>query len=239
MKRLIVVLAVAVAVLVALLWWRSRSSSDQDSESSRRPVAAPTLVPGGGTDPNHRPPRMPVGARDLPPPPEDFNPGQAKMPLPNRTEKLRNGEFPILPPSFEDSAKRAKFRAWWEREYRRRAQVYTANNPGDYPSDEELGALLDRFYDDGEPPRPGETPDEYDQRHQEWFETWRDLTAAYGTPPKTVISFGGDPQFGDPEPPPVVPQGAAPLEPDPTRPTRPASDVSPDTPNLGPARPRN
>ncbi len=234
MKRLIVVLAVAVAVLVAVLWWRSRSgSAGGDEVADNRPMPTPKLVQGGG-NPNDLPARMPVGARDLPPPPADFNPGQPETPLPNRTEKLRQGEFPLLPPRFDDAAKRAQFRAWWEREYHRRAKVYTANNPGDYPSDEELGAMLDRFYDDGEPPKPGETPEEYDERQQKWFDTWRDLTAAYGTPPKTVISFGGDPQFGQPEPPPVLPEGGEPLQPDLTRPT--VSDAPSDTPDFGPAR---
>ena len=237
MKRLIVVLALAVAVLIAVLWWRSRPRPDSaKSVAAGRQVATPKLVQGGGA--GEPPARLPVGARDLPPPPADFNPGETTSAVPNRVDKLRKGEFPLLPPSFDNAEDRAKFRAWWAREYHRRAKIYTDNNPGDYPSDEELGAMLDRFYADGEPPRPGESPDGYDERRQKWFETWRDLTAAYGTPPKTVLSFGGDPQFGDPEPPPVVPDGAGPLKPDPTRPTRSADSVSDDTPALGPARPR-
>jgi len=117
MKRLIVVLAVAVAVLVAVLWWRSRTgSAGGDEVADNRPMPTPKLVQGGG-NPNDLPARMPVGARDLPPPPADFNPGQPETPPPNRTEKLRQGEFPLLPPRFDDAAKRAQVRACWERAY--------------------------------------------------------------------------------------------------------------------------
>ena len=117
--------------------------------------------------------------------------------------------------------------------------MYREHNPSDtYPSADDTARLLETFYDLGEPPRPGETATDIDDRQQAWFEAWSDLTAAFGAPPMTIISFGADPQYGTGVPPPVTPSAGEPVRPDDTRPTMPESDVPASTRPLGPAAPR-
>ncbi len=203
-----------------------------------RPVAAPALRAGAITEPTAAAPAL--GPRRLPPPPADFHDGGLPAPaIPGAAERrLAAGEFPLRPPGFAAEHERAAFRAWGLDEFGRRAELYREHHPSDdYPSAEDTARLLERFYDLGEPPRPGETADDLDLRQQAWFEAWSDLTAAFGTPPKTILSFGGDPQYGGGAPPPVVP-GTAPPAPDPSRPTMPEDEVPAQTPPLGPARRR-
>ncbi|HUH05659.1 MAG TPA: hypothetical protein VML75_26880 [Kofleriaceae bacterium] len=241
MKRLVLVLALGLAALLAVLLWKVRAGGDGGESAagdpSAREVGGPRLATGGPDRPGLRGPGL--TPRELPPPPPDFNDGG--MAAARRTgadRKLAAGEFPVRPPAFADPADRARFRAWWIDEYGRLTRIYAEHNPGDYPSDEETERLLEQLYDLGEPPRPGETAEQLDERQQAWFETWRDMTAAFGTPPKTVISFGADPQYGTGAEPPVLPDGAEPLEPDLTRPTMSEDELPPNQTPLGPAGPR-
>jgi hypothetical protein len=242
-RRTLVVAALALALVAAVVWWwRGRGDDTRAAGApainSSRAVAAPVLNAGGGTG---APSTPDLGPRHLPPPPPDFHdPNAVVAPPPTGAErKLAAGEFPLRPPGFASDADRAKFRAWWLDEYARRTRIYREHNPSDtYPSDEDTDRMLERLYDLGEPPRPGETAEDLDVRQEAWFQLWSDLTAAFGTPPKTIISFGGDPQYGTGAPPPVLPPGAQPPGPDPTRPTMPASEVPTTIPPLGPAGPR-
>jgi hypothetical protein len=242
MKRWVPILAVAAIVAIAVLLWNVGAGRDDDrpeGDSNRdgRQVGAPALTAGPGERPELSGPGL--GPRKLPPPPPDFNDGTgAAVRRSGAERKLAAGEFPVRPPHFDDPADRARFRQWWVDEYARRTHIYAEHNPGDYPNDEETEQLLEQLYDLGEPPRPGETAEQLDARQQQWFETWRDMTAAFGTPPKTVISFGGDPQYGEGAPPPVLPEGAEPLVPDDTRPTLSEDDLPPEPTPLGPAGPR-
>ena len=242
-RRTLVVATLALVIAGALVWWlRDRGSSSSTNVATT--PAAPRAVATPGLDMRRAAPVSAVpdlGPRRLPPPPPDFNDGG--MPLimpPGAAERaLAAGEFPIRPPGFASDADRARFRAWWLGEYGRRTRVYREHNPADiYPSDEDTDRMLATLYDLGEPPRPGETADDLDVRQQAWFEAWSDLTAAFGTPPMTIVSFGGDPQYGAGAPPPVLPQGAEPPRPDETRPTMPDSEVPASTRPLGPAEPR-
>jgi hypothetical protein len=206
-------------------------------DPSDRAVVGPALATGAGEAPVLRGPGL--GPRDLPPPPPDFHDGGVGGPRRTGADRrLAAGEFPLRAPAFTSAEDRAAFRRWWIDEYGRRVRAYREHNPGDYPSDEETARLLEDFYDLGEPPLPGETAEQLDERHQAWFELWRDLTAAFGTPPKTIISFGADPQFGEPTEPPVLPEAPPPLEPDQGRPTMSEDEVPADTRPLGPAGPR-
>lgn len=243
MKRLVPVFAVMLAGLIAVLLWKVRGAGYRDGAEragggdGERAVAGPALMTGTAERPQLGGPGF--GPRKLPPPPADFHDGGvAAARRTGADRKLAAGEFPVRPPGFESAEDRAKFRAWWVDEYGRRTRIYAEHNPGDYPSDEETARMLERLYDLGEPPRPGETAEQLDQRQQEWFETWRDMTAAFGTPPKTVISFGGDPQYGSGAEPPVMPAGAEPLEADPTRPTMSEDELPPEPTPFGPAGPR-
>jgi hypothetical protein len=240
MKRLVAVLGALVAIAVAVLLWKGRAGERSGApavlatEPAARAVAGPRLLTV------HDVPALPSdsrGPRQLPPPPPDFHEGP--MQPVHRSEAARllaEGEFPVRPPAFVDPADRAAFRAWWIDEYERRVQIFREHNPSeDFPSEEETAHLVEKFYDLGEPPLAGEGADDYEQRQQEWFETWRDLTAAFGTPPMTVLSFGADPQYGSGAPPPVVPEGGEPLEPDTTRPMMSDDGVPREERPLGPA----
>lgn len=231
-------LAALLAAAIGLLWWLTRGSDDGSrSTVADRPVAAPELVSGTGAPPQLA--NAVPGTRNLPPPPPDFYRGGEGGRGPTGAErKLAAGEFPVRPPGFDNPTDRAKFRAWWIDEYLRRTRIYAEHNPGEYPSAEETRRLLEDFYDQGEPPRPGETAEQVDARQQAWFETWRTMTAAFGTPPKSVISFGADPQYGEPTKPPVVPPGGEPLEPDHSRPTMSEDQLPSEQSPLGSAGPR-
>lgn len=242
-RRTLVVAALALVLGAALVWWlRDRGGPSAKTaappSAPQRAVAAPSLNKQGGAAASTTPD---LGPRRLPPPPPDFNDGgmPATMPPTGAERALAAGEFPIRPPAFSSAEDRAEFRAWWLEEYARRARIYREHNPADtYPSDEDTARLLEEFYDLGEPPRSGETAAQLDDRQEAWFEMWRDLTAAFGAPPMTILSFGGDSQYGVPTPPPVVPPGAEPPRADDTRPTMPESEVPASTRPLGPAEPR-
>jgi hypothetical protein len=236
MKRRALV-AVILAAAIGLLWWMVHRSADVSSTpAARRSVAAPRFTKVGEA-PHLGDPAL--DTRNLPPPPPGFYRGGARTRGPTGAErKLAAGEFPVRPPSFGDPADRAKFRAWWIDEYLRRTRIYVEHAPGEYPNDEETRRLLEALYDQGEPPRQEETAEQFDARQQAWFETWRTLTAAFGTPPTTVIGFGGDPQYGDGARPPVLPPGAAPLEPDDSLPTMSGDGLPPAPTPFGSAGPR-
>ena len=241
-RRTLVAAVLALVLAGALLWWlRGRGGSTSTATPATpaaRAVAAPTLDTHGAPAMSATPE---LGPRRLPPPPADFDDGGLPVVLPpgGPERALAAGEFPIRPPGFASDSDRARFRAWWIDEYARRTRIYREQNPADsYPSDEDTARMLEQLYDLGEPPRPGETADDLDVRQQAWFEAWRDITAAFGTPPMTIVSFGGDPQYGTGAPPPVLPPGAEPPRPDDTRPTMPESDVPASTRPLGPAEPR-
>ena len=243
-RRTLVAAALALALAGALVWWlRGRGGSA--ATAAAPPDAAPRAVATPSLNTRSAPPvsaTPELGPRRLPPPPPDFHDGRAPAVAPPSSAEraLAAGDFPIRPPGFASAADRARFRAWWLGEYARRTRIYREHNPSDtYPSDEDAGRLLEAFYDLGEPPRPGETAEALDERQQAWFEAWSDLTAAFGAPPMTIITFGGDPQHGAGAPPPVVPPAAEPPQPDETRPTMPESDVPASTRPLGPAGPRS
>jgi hypothetical protein len=227
-------LVLALIVLVVVAYWHTHRGTKTTSPKRDRTVAAPQLTSATTSPPQLADPD--VLGRNLPPPPADFyRGGSAAHEQTGAERKLAAGEFPLRPPGFDDPAARAKFRAWWIDEYSRRTRIYNEHNPGEHPNDEETKRLLEALYDQGEPPRPGETAEQLDARQQAWFETWRTLTAAFGTPPKTVISFGGDPQYGVGAAPPVLPAGAAPLEPDNTRPTMSGDQLPTEQPHFGSA----
>jgi hypothetical protein len=227
--------ALVLALIVVVAYWVTRRGAQTTApKTSDRAVAAPQLTSGAAAPPTLGDPAL-IG-RNLPPPPADFYRGGSAGHVQTGAErKLAAGEFPLRPPGFDDAAARAKFRAWWIEEYSRRARIYNEHNPGEHPNDEETKRLLEQLYDQGEPPRPGETAEQLDARQQAWFETWRTMTAAFGTPPKTVISFGGDPQYGVGSEPPVLPAGAAPLEPDNSRPTMSDDQLPTEQPHFGSA----
>lgn len=227
--------ALVLALIVVVAYWLTHRRSPTTTAPERdRAGASPQLTSAPTTPPQLADPAL-LG-RNLPPPPADFyRGGSAEHEQSGAGRKLAAGEFPVRPPGFDDAAARAKFRAWWIDEYSRRTRIYVEHNPGEHPNEEETKRLLEQLYDQGEPPRPGETAEQLDARQQAWFETWRTLTAAFGTPPKTVISFGGDPQYGVGESPPVLPAGAAPLEPDHTRPTMSGDQLPADQPHFGSA----
>lgn len=241
-QRQLALAGVAVLVVLGLVLWRQREAPQAAPEPpeaahERRAVAAPVLRSGAAPPPPHG---ASLGPRKLPPPPPDFHAGgEAPVARGGAERKLAAGELPLRPPGFTSDADRAKFRAWWLAEYARRTAVYRKHHDAaTFPSDEDAARMMERLYDLGEPPRPGENAEDMDARQQAWFETWSDLTAAFGVPPKTIISFGGDPQYGAGPPPPVMPDGAKPLEPDETRPTMPEGEATPDSRPLGPAGPR-
>jgi hypothetical protein len=223
----------ALIVVIAFVYWITHRRSESTPSRTDRAVASPQLTSGAAAPPRLGDPEL--LARNLPPPPADFYRGSAGRAQTGAERKLAAGEFPLRPPGFDDPAARAKFRAWWIDEYSRRARIYNEHNPGEHPNDEETKRLLEQLYDQGEPPRPGETAEQLDARQQAWFETWRTMTAAFGTPPKTVISFGGDPQYGVGSEPPVLPAGVAPLEPDTTRPTMSVDQLPAEQPHFGSA----
>ncbi len=226
--------ALGLAVIV-LLWSRDRGASVEQPEPRR---TGATVRLGGGT-PAARPPPTIASGRHLPPPPADFDPGSTRVEVadPRLAEMLARGDLPVTPPGFADEATRARFRAWWLEESARRAGVYRQRFPSStLPNEDETRRLLEEMYDAGEPPRAGETAEGVDVRHQRWFERWQDFTAAYGQPPMSVFSYGGDPAFGAGAPVPDLPSGAAPIH-DTTRPRFEDDPTSPRTP-MGPAGPR-
>lgn len=233
---------VAALIIVAIVLWQrgdgAKTPAPAAEAAHERRVAAAPVLRSGGAPPIASAPAL--GPRRLPPPPPDFHAGgEAPVARGGAERKLAAGEFPLRPPGFTSDADRAKFRAWWLAEYARRTAVYRKHHDAaTFPSDEDAARLMERLHDLGEPPRPGESAEDIDGRQQAWFDTWSDLTAAYGVPPKTIISFGGDPQYGAGPPPPVMPEGATPLEPDETRPTMPEGQATPDSRPLGPAGPR-
>jgi hypothetical protein len=232
-------LALALVVVIGFVYWITRRGAHTASSTrSERSVGSPQLTSGAAAPPRLGDTELP--GRNLPPPPDDFyrGSGDGGRVQTGAERKLAAGEFPLRPPGFDDPADRAKFRAWWVDEYSRRARIYNEHNPGEHPNDEETKRMLEQLYDLGEPPRPGETAEQLDARQQAWFETWRTMTAAFGTPPKTVISFGWDPQYGVGSKPPVVPAGAAPLEPDTSRPTMSDDELPTVQPHFGSAGPR-
>ncbi len=243
-RRTLVAAALVLALAAGLAWWRYGRGGDAPATAAASPDAAPRAVVAPSLNQHGASPvaaAPDLGPRRLPPPPADFHDGRvpATAPPSSAERALAAGELPLRPPGFASAADRARFRAWWIDEYERRTRIYREHHPDEaYPSEEDTTRMLESFYDLGEPPRPGETAEDLDDRQQAWFEAWSDLTAAFGTPPMTILTFGGDPQYGAGAPPPVVPPGAAPPRADDSRPTMPEAEVPASAPPLGPARPR-
>lgn len=149
----------------------------------------------------------------------------------HKLERIRNkaiapGEVPMTPPLFADETQRQAFKRWWVDEMGRRISIYEKLEPGpSYPPAEDTAAMLDELYDAAEPRGPDETVAQAYARRQKWHELWKQFLDTYGATPQTVMSRGGDPQYGTtPEPPaqpPGVPSADAP-------PAEPASDSPPE-----------
>jgi hypothetical protein len=150
-----------------------------------------------------------------------------------RNKPIASGELPLTPPLFTDVAERAAFKRWWAAELGRRISIYEKLEPGaGYPSAADTAAMLDELYDTAEPRTPGETVDQAYARRQRWHALWKQFLDTYGATLHTVMSRGGDPQYGTTPAPPVQPPGVPEGD---AEPAPPATDSPPGTDPGGPA----
>lgn len=222
-KLVLAVLVAAILAVALILALRKRGTERTDGAPAGGAGAARAADPlaawvgrGGRTEPpvKRNAQGQPLDAQGRP-----IGPGE---PLRRPPADFDPTEVPVTPPRFEDPAERAAYKRWWVKEGTRRAEIYKRLEPAEgYPSAAETAALLDAFYDAAEPRGPDESVESAHARRQEWRRLLAELTAAFhGAPPQTVFSRGGDPQYGEPNPPPVAPPGAdePPPEPAPTVP---------------------
>jgi hypothetical protein len=143
-----------------------------------------------------------------------------------RNKAVAPGEVPMTPPLFTDEKDRQAFKRWWVDELGRRISIYEKLEPGaDYPSAEDTAAMLDELYDAAEPRGPDETVAQAYARRQTWHGLWKQFLDTYGATPYTVMSRGGDPQYGTTPAPPVQPSGVPAAD---APPAEPASDSPPE-----------
>ena len=120
-------------------------------------------------------------------------------------------DLPLIPPQFDDAGDRDRFKAWWLREYLRRADIYRRVMPPaegrQYPDQAETEKLLSELYDAGEARRPGESDDQLLARRDRHNELWYSFLDGWGTTPGSIASLAGDSQYGEMPPPPVLPPG--------------------------------
>jgi hypothetical protein len=125
-----------------------------------------------------------------------------------RNKAIAPGELPLTPPLFTDAAERAAFKRWWTAELGRRIAIYETLEPGTgYPSAADTAAMLDELYDTAEPRTPDETVAQAYARRQRWHALWQQFLDTRGATLHTVMSRGGDPQYGTTPAPPVQPPG--------------------------------
>lgn len=216
-RALIVLLSIAVIGLSIALFMVGRSPEEQVAPAPERPAPAPEAR-GSGFARAPAPSLANAGG----PPARAFN--ELGQPLdengrpigpPQKLARLRNraiaeGELPVTPPRFTDAAQRAEFKEWWVDEFARRVAIFEQLEPreGGYPDPAETEALLDSFYDASEPRAPDEPVEQAIERRRQWRDMHRQFLDTYGVPPYTIITRAGDPQYGEPTPPPFQPPGA-------------------------------
>lgn len=160
---------------------------------------------------------------------------------PEKLAELRNkpiapGEVPITPPRFTDPAHRAAFKRWWIDELTRRVAIYRDLEPRpDYPPIEDTTRLIDALYDAAEPRAPGESVEQAYRRRQDWHALWKQFLDTHGATVQTVVSRGGDPQYGPTPAPPVQPPGTSIQD---APPAEPANDAPPTRSDDAERRPR-
>lgn len=234
-RALILALSIAVIGLSIALFMIARSPQEQaaPAPATERPAPPPEERGSGFA-------RAPAPNLANPggPPARAFN--ELGQPLdengrpigpPQKLAHLRNkaiaeGELPATPPRFTDPAQRAEFKKWWVEELARRVAIFEELEPreGGYPDPEETAALLDSFYDASEPRAPDEPVESAMERRRQWRDIHRQFLDTYGAPPYTIITRAGDPQYGEPTPPPFQPPGA---ETEPPPPAEPATETPP------------
>lgn len=128
-----------------------------------------------------------------------------------RNRPIEKGALPLPPPAFDDPRDRERYRRWWLDEFARRVELYETLSPRrDRPSRAQARALLQRFYDQAEPRRPGEALEAYQARSSVLMsDSYQKFVDAFGETPYTIQAHAMDPAFGPLPDPPVVPPGTS------------------------------
>ncbi len=219
---LLIVAVVGMALLLYVVVRRGGRTANRSDTSS----------PSSDREPSADPGRPRLDRRFLPSRPTTTarrSTQDGRRHAPSRPARIRNrpipdGEIPLTPPRFADRGQRARFKAWWVTEFKRRMRVYQRLEPGrSYPPPEEADRLLEDYYDAAEPRAPDESVDAALKRHHQRQALWQQFLNQYGATVKTVVSRGGDPQYGATPKPPVDPPGTTQTKP-------PAAEPAPQVP---------
>ncbi|WP_428263315.1 hypothetical protein [Haliangium sp.] len=229
-KHFVVIAAVVAVGLSAVLYLLTRppeKAPDPTVAVPAQPAPEPARAGGAfaavGQGPRPTLPAKTQGRTNQLGQPLDLN-GRPIGPPPQARPTIRpldRNTFPLVPPRIEDADKRAQFKQWWKDELKRRVEIYQRIEPRDegYPDMADTDKMLDTLYEAGEPRREGETDDQIMARRQDWRTTLRDFTQRFGAPPYTVLTRGGDPQYGEPTAPPIEVSNNPPPTPQPAEPS--------------------
>ncbi len=224
-RILIAALSVAVLGLVAALYWVTRAPEPTAGPDPIQPAATgterqamPPARTGGGfgsAERGARPQLPPTQRRNALGQPlnEDGRPIGPAADIAGRAARpIADGEFPLMPPRLDDSAERAAFKAWWTEEFERRVAIYQELEPREegYPDPDEVATMIDELYETGLPRGAGESDEQILARRERWRTALRGFIRDFGAPPYTIVNRAGDPQYGQPTPPPETAATAAP-----------------------------
>jgi hypothetical protein len=210
MRRALVLVALMAAAL-AVFWWSRRPLPERAAPPTATPT--PRLAPAGDrhlSSPEER--SMIVrGYNSIGQPlNEDGRPIGPPSRVATRNSPIEKGALPLPPPAFDNARDRERYRRWWLDEFARRIDVYETLVPRrDFPSRAQSRALLERFYDQAEPRRPGEALDAYSARSSVLMsDSYQKFVDAFGDTPYTIQARASDPSLGPLPDPPVVPPGS-------------------------------
>jgi hypothetical protein len=195
-------MAIITAAMLALWWIGRRVLEKPEAASEHQPLASrdrPSAF-GEAEGAAERAPASPALRRNQLGQPlgTDGQPLSTESKLrEEQARPLAAGDIPLTPPRYDDAAQRERFKRWWVGEVARRTAVYQRLVPrDDYPPEAETLRLVGQLYDAAEPRGPDESVKSAYARRKQWRSLWRAFLDQYGATLKTVVSRGGDPQYG-------------------------------------------